>query len=166
MTQALENQGLESIPGWIRTSNLRLRRPTRYPIVPRGQKCDKTRQIMTRRDGKRQEALSARVYDTAAFFRVATHRDILRRSPTFRDGFLQSTLQSTLQSSRPQQVRSHAKFLVCPGPVARRAVPCPGVPVLPTFPRPFFGPLRSVCRYVGRWSVGKPTVEPQQVTLA
>ena len=63
-----------SIPDWIRTSNLRLRRPTRYPIVPRGQKCHKTRRIMTGRDGKRQEALSPRVYDTAAFFRVATPR--------------------------------------------------------------------------------------------
>ena len=27
---------IKSIPDWVRTSNLRLRRPTRYPIAPRG----------------------------------------------------------------------------------------------------------------------------------
>ena len=33
----IRNCRKSSIPGGIRTHNLRLRRPTRYPIVPRGQ---------------------------------------------------------------------------------------------------------------------------------
>jgi hypothetical protein len=32
------DHGKRSIPEWVRTTNLRLRRPTRYPIAPRGHK--------------------------------------------------------------------------------------------------------------------------------
>ena len=45
MTEALENQGLMSIPERARTSNLRLRRPTLYPIELRGQSI--TQQVDT-----------------------------------------------------------------------------------------------------------------------
>ena len=36
---------MEGIPDWIRTSNLRLRRPTRYPIVLRGRGAEAVTEI-------------------------------------------------------------------------------------------------------------------------
>ncbi len=143
----------DGIPDWIRTSNLRLRRPTLYPVELRGQKGDKTRPIMTRRDTKRQEALSARVCDTRAFAWLATRRDGPRRPATFCDRFLQSTLQSSglprVRHTPGSRFCQHAVWPCCSPPV-----PCPGVPVPPTFPRPFFW-TASVGRSVRQWTVSR-----------
>ena len=64
-----------STPGGIRTHNLRLRRPTRYPIVPRAQEQERPIQIVTRRDRERQEAVVAGVSGFATLARLAAGRD-------------------------------------------------------------------------------------------